>query len=373
MNIMEYDVPWELLCKFYKGELSEKELKNLETWKYASDLNRNIYEEIAEDENFRNILLSDRWNKNKGNWQKLTKKIELPDQKVRLSKKFLLTAAATVASVIVLFGYLILHKQNQINQLASTSGGYTEIFSPRGQRTQVTLPDQTKVWLNAESSIKYAADFNCKVREVFLNGEAFFEVSKNQTKPFLVNATVIKVKVYGTSFNVKAFSHENNIETTLIEGKLSVIPLSEEGNGSNEIFLKPNEKCIYEKNTSNIYNEPEKNSAGQIHKNQTQYIIPDKVMARPRVIIEKNVNPEQEELWKDGKLIFKNESFEVLAVRLERWYDVKIHFENDVIKSYKFTGVFEKETINQAMEALRLSSKKSYRYKIVFRDIYLKI
>jgi ferric-dicitrate binding protein FerR (iron transport regulator) len=220
--------------------------------------------------------------------------------------------------------------------------------------------------------LKYSSNFNKQSREVYLEGEGYFEVSKNPHKLFFVNAGEIKAKVYGTSFNIKAFPGENTIETTLIEGELSVIPTKLRGKSDKEILLKPNEKCIYTKvdTKGKPGSETIELSIASHNDSPDSVIFPFKDI--PNIILEKKPYLEPEKSWKDGKLVFKNETFGELEIRLERWYNVSIHFENEDIKNYLFTGSFDKETINQAMEALRLSSQESYQYRIEYRDIYLK-
>jgi transmembrane sensor len=250
--------------------------------------------------------------------------------------------------------------------------GYTTIISPRGQRTKVILPDQTNVWLNSESTLRYPATYNRKDREVHLEGEGFFEVSKDKQKPFFVQTEELRIKVYGTSFNLKAFPGEKNIEATLIEGKMSVTPFDSSGAAGKEIFLKPKEKLIYQKNAEGLRITKDLLSVADTNKINTRKILPAKKKTGVKIVLEKDVNTSKDMLWKEGKLIFNNETFGELSVRLERWYDVKIHFQDEEIKKYKFTGEFSKETADQAMEALKISSRHSYEYKMIFRDIYLR-
>lgn len=366
------NIPWELFAKLFNDNITDAETRDLKFWRDTSVLNWTIYEEILEDNQIKDLLVAGRWNSNSRNWQKILKKIKMPGKRIGLPRRTLFAVAGIAATIMLLLGIYAIMQFNHVKQLKSAPG-YTHIFSPRGQRTSLVLPDNTKVWLNGESSLRYSANYNQSQREVFLDGEAFFEVSKNNNKPFLVNAAEIQVKVYGTSFNIKAFSKEKFIETTLIEGKLSVIPIKSEGEAGAEIYLKPKEKCIYEKASGEISREAENVITPENASRKQMTRLQQNSDTKSNIIIEKNINAEQEEFWKDGKLIFRNETFDLLAIKLERWYDVKIHFEDEGIRSYKFTGVFEKETINQAMEALRLSSKRSYRYNIVFRDIYLRI
>jgi transmembrane sensor len=366
---MRLNIPWNLFTKLFRSELSEIEVMKLEMWRNNSELNQNIYDEIIEDVNIKEAILTNKWADNSKEWGKLINEIAPPRENISISRKtlFLTTSAAAVILLLIgiCSGFFFERNIQKSNQIPD---GYTYVFSPRGQRTRVVLPDQTKVWLNSESSLRYPVNYNQKTREVQIKGEAFFEVHKNPLKPFLVYANEIKVKVYGTSFNIKAFPDEKNIETTLIEGKLSITTQGKNGKAGEEIFLKPNEKCIYNRTLAIKLNIPTKviSPKAVIKESKTTSVINE-----PTIILAKNINPEEEVNWKNGKLIFKEETFEELAVKLERWYDMKIHFTDDKIKNYKFTGAFDKETVNQAFEALKLSSQQSFKYEISFRDIYL--
>lgn len=366
---MNLNIPWPLVTKYLQNELSKQEEEELDNWRHSSEIHSLIYEEIISDKHIQDVLKSGKWNDTSAEWQAILKRIEPSVNKYNFSRRKFGLAFAAAATILVLLsvaaGYFFIRYSDLKKQHAS---GYTYIFSPRGQRTRVILPDSTKVWLNSESSLKYATDYNSEIREVTTKGEVFFQVHKNPEKPFYVNADEIKIKVYGTSFNVKAYPEDKSIETTLIEGKLSISSLTPSNGNVKEVFLKPNEKCIYMRKTIDISLKDKKstNKVVDIIKNNHD----DQTVSK--IIIKQNINPEEEKLWKYGNLIFKDESFPELAKKIERWYDVKIHFVDEKIKDYKFTGEFNKETINQAMEALMLSSQKSYKYEIIYRDIYLK-
>lgn len=365
---MRLNIPINLFVKLFHSNLSALEAIELDTWRNSSELNQNVYDEIIEDVKIREAILSNRWVDNSQEWEKVVSKLTTPKINFTLSYKSLYLTVTTAAIFLLLIGISSGILYNRIIQKnTKIPDGYTYIFSPRGQRTRVILPDQTMVWLNSESSLRYPVNYNQKTREVQIKGEAFFKVHKNPKKPFIVYANEIKVKVYGTSFNVKAFPNEKNIETTLIEGKLSITTKDKNGKFGEEIFLKPNEKCIYKK----FHIADPTISTTTSDQTDGSKAPKSDISEEPEVILAKNINTKKEVEWKDGKLIFSEETFELLAVKLERWYDMKIHFTDEGIKNYKFTGVFDRETINQALEALKLSSQKSFKYEIIFRDIYL--
>lgn len=110
-----------------------------------------------------------------------------------------------------------------ISQSPGDFGQYTETIAPRGQKSQIILSDGTKVWLNSETKIRYPGRFSKVQRDVYLTGEAFFEVSKNGSRPFVVHTPELDVKVVGTKFNIKAYEDEQQIATSLFEGKVSLV------------------------------------------------------------------------------------------------------------------------------------------------------
>jgi len=371
---MKQEICWELFKKHISKTISESEQYELQQWRKESLLHQTIYDEILEDRELQKVILSDRWNDPDADWDNFLPFIKRGKSKLFISKRIFYSSAA---AIIILFigiqgGNFFRSLMNRDNPSPES---FTYIYSPRGQRTRVILPDKTKVWLNSETSIKYAADFNQTSREVTIEGEAFFEVEKNPKIPFLVYASELKLKVYGTSFNVKAYLDERVIETTLVEGKLSITSLSGESNelGKKELFLNPQSKFTYTKTILDSTITAVNHDSEITNRETLSLPNSNKIKkARTHTPLIQTDESNDEVLWKDGKLIFKEESFETLAVKLERWYDVKIHFTNEKIKKYRFTGIFERETINQAMDALKISSAKSYEYKIVFRDIYLK-
>ena len=365
---MKINIPWPLFKKYLSNTLLPDEQRELELWRDSSELNRHIFDEIAEDEVIKNAILSSAWDDNSKAWKQILSRIEHPPKQVTMPRRhFIIMSAAAIMLLFVTIGSLLFFNNPRSKVGTEIPEGYTYIFSPRGQRTKVVLPDRSKVWLNSESSLRYSTIFNGSQREVVLQGEAFFEVQPDPGKPFFVAANEIKVRVYGTSFNIKAFPNENTIETTLIEGKLSVTSLTQYGNEPSEIFLKPNEKCIVTRDNKNV-EITTRNMALDGPFQDVEYAGGGRVND---LVVQKSISTEEEKLWKDGKLVFHNRSFSKLAVDLERWFDIKIHFQDKKIESYKFTGSFDKETINQAMEALKLSSQKSFYYEIKFRDIYL--
>ena len=223
-----------------------------------------------------------------------------------------------------------------------------EISTKNGSRTNVLLPDGTTVWLNASSKLSYDKQYGKTLREVFLSGEAFFDVVKNKEKPFIIHAGKIDIRVLGTAFNVKSYPGEKTIETSLIRGSIEVIfkdrPLE-------KVILKPNEKLV----VANV----EATSVSS----RSMAAMPEngQLVAISHLNYAKKDSTVIETAWVQNKLFFQDQSFRDLAGLMERWYGVRIHLDGSTVDNLHFTGSFENETVQQALEALKLTAKFNYR------------
>jgi transmembrane sensor len=222
-----------------------------------------------------------------------------------------------------------------------------EITVPVGSKTMITLSDNTKIWLNSGSKLTYFNYSDFEKREVYLEGEAFFDVTENKHKPFIVKTSDIQVKVLGTKFNVKSYPEENYIETTLITGLIEIEEISTAKEQKMNITLHPNQKATFTRTTRKLALDD---------------VSQEKMTPRPirKISIIEKIDPEPITSWKDNKLIFNNELFKSLLPKLERWYNVDIQLEDTVINNYRYTGLFEKETVEQALDALKLATPFEY-------------
>lgn len=216
--------------------------------------------------------------------------------------------------------YVIQGVDGEVNSKA----GLVEIkaTTARGQTYMVVLQDGTKVWLNAASTLVFPSTFSASgKRVVSLEGEAYFEVFKDKSHPFIVKlekhnqVPAHEINVLGTHFNVNAYKDESSIKTTLLEGSVRVATLS----GNMEAILKPNQQSIL-------------SSSSQL------YV--------------KNVDASLSVDWKNGSFVFQGEKLGELMKRVGRWYDVEIVYKNSAIKDQKFTGEISK--YDQVSELLRI-------------------
>ena len=204
-----------------------------------------------------------------------------------------------------------------------------EITSPPGVRSQILLPDGSKVWLNSESSIRFKIPFDQAQRDITLSGEAFFDVYKNPEVPFVVKSGNILVSVLGTRFNFKAYDQENTIDVVLEEGK---VRLSTDNDKTvQDVMMKPGERAIYDKTAKTT-----KITSGKI----------DKYIA-----------------WHSGRLVFDDTPLPEVAAELDRWYGIEVVLVGPQIENYKITTTFENESLNQVLDLLELSSPIDINYE----------
>ena len=247
------------------------------------------------------VFLFDQYDKpaHQAIWYKEISTRERKEKNKQLRSYF---ARAAIILVALLSGALIYSEVSDY----IPSGKYAEITVPLGQMTMVRLPDGTQAWLNSGTSLKYPAKFDHSSRQVFLDGEAYFSVSHNKRKPFTVFAGNFSLTVLGTSFNVDAYSEDPNASVTLVEGSVVL----QDNKGSWKKKLYPGQMATM-----------------------------DKKEKAPAIV---DTNTDFYTSWKEGKVVFKSESFEEIVHKLERWYNVEINFEDPGLKRLTFSGTFLK-------------------------------
>jgi len=208
-----------------------------------------------------------------------------------------------------------------------------------GGKRVLVLADGTKVWLNAGSRLVYPASFTGKTREVHLEGEALFDVAQQAHQPFFVHTGKITVRVLGTRFDVKAYREDAQVSATLINGKIQVI-MNEDP--EKKILLSPHEKLT----VMNVARK-EESARDSVKVNELRYQVQFLAQA--------------ETDWINNKMVFNNESFEEVARQMERRYAVHIEFGTELLRREHVSGIFEKESLSQALEILKMTTRFNYK------------
>ena len=209
-----------------------------------------------------------------------------------------------------------------------------EVLAVAGSKTRVVLPDETVVWLNGNSVIRYPQEFSSNDRLVSISGEAFFEVSKDKDKPFIVQFDQMDIKVLGTEFNVLAAADSDVIETTLLNGSVAICNTSNQ----KEEILRPNQQALFNKQSKTV-----------------------------EVL---NVEAESYVSWVNGNFNFKGIMLTEIVRQLERAYCVKIHIQKDSLKKIRLQGRFMSEkTLDEILSILQISA--NYKYKRIKGEIFI--
>lgn len=211
--------------------------------------------------------------------------------------------------------------RDQVHTLNQTE---VEQTIPRGQKQTINLPDGTKVKLNSESTIRYKKNFNQGIREVHMSGEAYFEVVHDTLRPFVVHAGGIETRVLGTSFNLRAYPDENNVDVALVQGKIEVFKT----NNFSETLL-PAQMISFDNSSHSV----------EIKPFDSLEIVG----------------------WKDWVLFFKDADFNEIKYKLERWFDVKIEVQGN-FEGKAFSGKFVNDSLEEVLKGIGFSLH--FRYEI---------
>jgi ferric-dicitrate binding protein FerR (iron transport regulator) len=365
---MTIDRFWELLSKKHCGEVSSAEIKEFEDillahpeWKNTADTlsNLNFQSTVLGDSNEVELAFETHVNRMKRADIEFSH-VELNGaetgvpKRTRKLKKWLVPMAVVAAGLTLFFGL-----ENMIGSLQTKNKKQptlSQVSTKPGSRTQIQLPDGSVVRLNSSSSLTYDKNFGKNIREVNLTGEAFFDVTKDSSHPFIIHTNVIDIKVLGTAFNVRSYPNDANTETSLIRGKVEV---TVKNRANEKIYLEPNEKLVVANNNSTpgktLTDQPERRD------NKTD-LSPKPIYSVQHLTYYPVDSTIIETSWIDNRLIFQeNESFQEVALKMERWYGVQINFKSEKVAGYQMFGSFKNETVTQALDELKLGFKFNYK------------
>ena len=379
----------DLIVKKIRGQITADELRQLDDWIHADPANQEVFERATDPKNQLGKLEVYRLFRKERVWSALEDELFQKKAVYFNSRRFLRYAAAILFPVLVAgSAYLFFLKPphtsladldnvispgSQRATLILSDGGsvtlegdqapvdmeegnirirntgnrlsyseeavgsrvrkvlYNELRTPRGGGYSLKLADGTSVWLNAGSSLKFPVTFSDSLREVWLEGEAYFEVTPNG-KPFEVNSGNMDVRVLGTSFNVSAYHDDSEFITTLVEGRVRVDLRADNNQTMMSKELVPDRQAILELATSEIRVE--------------------------------EVNTANYTSWMHGKIEFDRENLDMVMKRLARWYDFEYRFENREAMQYHFTARLDREApISSILEMLEMTTDVKFEYK----------
>ncbi|MDD4516715.1 FecR family protein [Massilibacteroides sp.] len=297
------------LFRYIEGKASSKEKEEFASWIDSDE--KNLQEFLFKRNIYDASLWGDSISQSKQGKQK-TKAFRIVANLLKIASVFLLG--------IISYHYVTLYIESTTPQPIAPM---QKIYVPEAQRAELILDDGTKVWLNGNSTFSFPKEFSKKERNVELQGEAFFEVTKDRNKPFIVNAGDYKIRVLGTEFNVKTNRDKKIFETSLLSGAVEIFS----DDADNTIKLFPNERVYY--------------ANGQL--------------------IQSQIESHDKFLWREGLIVFEHESVKSILSQLENYYGVKIIVNNKKILNDFYTGKFRvKDGAEHVLKVLQLRHEFQY-------------
>ncbi|WP_297904875.1 FecR domain-containing protein [uncultured Parabacteroides sp.] len=303
----------ELIIRYLQDEIQEDELRVLDAWIHESDTNKSHFFELKNlFDSRKEAVFLNRYSAERS-WERMVGKLEtasgIPARSKFLDRSFWFSFLRYAAIIVVAIGVGMGMNQWINNRLHSRGTDYNEIVVEKGGRANtLLLSDGSKVILNASTRFKYPTSFNGDERVVHLEGEAYFEIAKDHSKPFVVKLKNQQITVLGTSFNIQAFNNERFSVTTLLSGSILLESFDAQGRKMSRMKLRPNQQARSD------------NRTGSIFLSETDASISN--------------------AWVGGKYRFKDETLASIAKRLENYYGVNIHLAHDSLRNIRYTGTF---------------------------------
>lgn len=306
----------EKLPKYFSGELEQSDTAEL-----FNELEKNelLREEFVRMQNTYALTHLSKFSKNESegrrSYQQFLQQLKTKKRQkvVRLAVQYAAAALILIASTFFATRYFLVGSDGEMEP--------NRLVVPAGQRAQLTLPDGTLVWLNAQSSLTFPARFHGKTRRVSVSGEAYFDVASNSRKPFIVSTQEMEMRVLGTEFNVYSYPEADYIRTDLVEGSLMVYS---KRSPQTRVTLKPNEQVV---------------------------------MREGKMYVRK-INSPDYFLWKDGIYSFENERLIDIIEKLQLYYDVKIIVKDPEIFNVRYTGKFrQRDGIDEILRIIQKIQK----------------
>ncbi|WP_200976440.1 FecR family protein [Echinicola sp. 20G] len=324
----------KVLRKYFSDKLDQEEEELLRRWLDEGEHNLRVFEtlkvvwkEKSQEPELVNVeeRINDIWAK-------------ALDQSVNAGSVLRkLVEIAAVGLFFIVASWLLWNSANKSDTVEPLNQ-VTELISKHnspGQKTKLYLPDGSVVYLNSESSLKFLKGFNGMERRIYLDGEAYFVVAKDSSRPFVVQSRGVETIALGTEFNVNAYEENEKIKVSLIEGKVQVNNLLSNDDSRD---LLPGKELIID--------------------------------GRNNEMIEKTIDVESATGWKEGKLVFKNASYKDMVIALERWYGVEINTFGKIPNDWHLTSTYKGQTLENIL--IDLTYSKSFTYEIEKNTIKIK-
>ena len=324
----------DIIIRFFDQTISSNEKKQLHDWLKESEQNRKEFLEMH-DIWASSALINKKFNAEKAMeiFIENMKKLDDSQRKHKKLKRFIQLASGVAATIALLF---YINYADRLRDSVESRYNYTHVVKAQQSKERVVLPDGSVVWIDKGSVLSYSDQVNETIRRVKIEGKAFFDVAKDKNRPFIVDLGEDKIKVYGTSFNVRNLIKESDVEIVLLTGSVGL----ELSGAQQNIILKPNERVVYSKVSKDSH-------------------------------IEK-VDASKFNIWTQDKLTFDNNTLSNVIPCLEIWYDVTIDCPEDLANNTRVSFTILNETKEQMLKVLALVAPVDYTVKDNHIFIYSK-
>lgn len=317
MSTLESTKKGEIVGRYLAGKESEDDRRELKNWLDEDEANRELFHEINNEKNISSAIeLFDSFNVYAA-WKKYMHTHALSSYR----KTIIRWQVAAVFFFLVGCGGVIAY-------LTTTTGerSFTTVSTNKGQNSKVTLPDGSIVWVSSGTTLSYNTNFGEKERSIKLSGEAFFEIAKNKDKPLVVDCNDLKIRVLGTKFDVSAYPEDHSVDVVLESGS---VELTSGTNQSLKKQLVPGEMARFD-------------------------------VVRKELVVSREANYKFTS-WKDGILIFRDDSMGEVLKKLERWYNIDIKVESPNINQLVFNATIVNENVEDIFDLIKFSCGINYR------------
>lgn len=312
----------DIIERYHMGLCNPRETEAVQAWLKSDQVDMTFLEEQELNEL-----------ENTG-WKKLTERYDLlpevPVLTTRQKTRNIGFSWQIAASIAVLLGlgaaYLFFNPTLLSQQKKETELSYEKIQTPKGQKLQVTLPDGTQVWMNAESTLRFPRQFSQSQRAISFSGEGYFKVAKNPNKPFVITSNHTKIQVLGTRFNLRDYPGEPSSAVVVEEGKVRFSGLT----SAAHLILTANQKGTYSADIN------------------------------PALVAEAVYNTNKYIDWTENKLVLDNLTLTEIVPILERWYGIKLTINYAKLNNKRYTGSFENTGLQQVIASICFALKCNY-------------
>lgn len=337
---MSYNRFLELLLRKKSGELSHAEQEELNEFlkdKAGYDEFNGLVEQLYDAPLNEIRGVDNAYIKNR--WKSLQKRTNLATQEKSGHLKYYIIAATSLAASLLIILFLFGDRGK------TTHSNDVEVATKTGSKSSMKLPDGSTVWLNAGSKISYAGNFGESSRDVWLSGEAYFDVVHDADHPFIVHADNFDVKVLGTVFNIKSYEGDIESEATLIQGKIELVLKNDD---SRKILLKPNEKFIFKATEESKIKAPD-----SLESEKPVFLVTG--LQKP---FKDSLTVETQ--WVQNCLAFRDTKLKDVALMISRWYGISVEISDEKLSEKSFSGIFKDESPDQVMQALKIAGGFHY-------------